>query len=78
MNTPRLSFVWVELENSSSSRANGVALKLKFPYVAAYVDKEGLRRDDLSKFIVIVACGINLSHFVVGNFVSHRYNPVIK
>ena len=47
---------------------SGVVLKLKFPYVAAYADKEGLRLDDLNKLIVIVACGINLPHSFAVNF----------
>ena len=55
----------------------GVALKSKFPYVAAYADKEGFRLDDLSKFIVIVAWGINLSHSFPGKFVPHIHNLVI-
>ena len=46
--------------------------------MAAYADKEGLRRDDLSNLSVIVSCGINLSHSVAGDFVSQRHNPVIK
>ena len=58
--------------------ANGVALKSKLPNVAAYADKDGLRRDDRSKLRVMVACGINLSHSFAGKFVSHRHKPVIK
>ena len=58
--------------------ANGIALKSKFLYMAAYADKEGLHRDDCSKLSVIVACGIHLSHSFAGTFVSHRHNPVIK
>ena len=55
-----------------------VALKSKLPNMAAYADKDGLRRDELSKFSVIIAWGINLSHSFAGKFVSHRYKPLIK
>ena len=58
--------------------ASGFSLKSKLPYVAAYTDKEGFRLDDLSKFIVIVAWGISLSHSFAGKFVSHIHNPVIR
>ena len=58
--------------------ANGVALKSKLPNLAAYADKDGLRRDDRSKLRVIVAWGINLSHSLAGKFDSHRHKPVIK
>ena len=58
--------------------ASGVALKSKLLYVAAYVDKDGFRLDDLSKLIVIVTWGIILSHSFAGKFVSHMHNPVIR
>ena len=58
--------------------ASGVTLKSKLVYVAAYADKDGFHLDDLSKFIVMVAWAISMSHSLAGKIVSQMHNPVIK
>ena len=55
--------------------AKGVALKLKFPYIAAYSDKLGLVWGGLSILRVIVDCSMSLSHSFIGKLGSHYVIP---
>ena len=55
-----------------------VALKLNAPKIAAYADKDGLCRADLTRLRVSSACGISLSHSAMGKSGSHVYRPATK
>ena len=58
--------------------AIGVALKLKLPSNAANADSEGFRQDERNKLMVILHCGISLSHSLDGNLGLQVYKPATK
>ena len=58
--------------------AIGVAEKLKLPKMAACADSVGLRREDLTRFNVIIAWGSSRSHSAMGYLGSHVHKPAIK
>ena len=56
----------------------GVAVKLKLPKMAACADGEGLRREDLTRFKVMVTCAGSRSHSETEKFGSHVHSPTIR
>ena len=58
--------------------ASGVALKSKFPKMAAWAEREGLRLEDLTRLRVRTAWGRSLSYSAIGNFGSHVDKPAIR
>ena len=58
--------------------ANGVALKLKCPNIAACAESEGLRRDERRRLRVIMHCGRSLSQYEAGKRESQLHKPAIK
>ena len=56
----------------------GVAEKLKLPKMAACAEREGLRREDLTRFSVIIAWGRRRSHSAMGYLGSHVHKSAIR
>ena len=58
--------------------ANGLALKLKLPKIAAWADNEILQREDCRRLNVSAACERVLSQYTKGIFVSQTYIPAMR
>ena len=58
--------------------ASGVALKLNSPNMYAYADSRGFDLAALSKFNVIFACSMSLSHSDSGKLGSTLASPALK
>ena len=57
---------------------NGVALKLKLPKIAAYAERDGLRRDERRRLSVSMYCGRSLSQNEAGKRESQLHKPAMR